>query len=104
MFSAIQECSVERLTRLLTNWKNAGVGSCCVIMSIHLSEQGKTFVADSSDINVIIPHSHGFQSNINCIKRCIQHFQYQGNYTNICGVASIMSAIVLKKKDLYQIC
>ena len=48
MFSAIQECSMERLTRLLTNWKNAGVGSCCVIMNIRLSEKGKTFVADST--------------------------------------------------------
>ena len=151
IFSAIQECSVERLTRLLTDWKNAGVESCCVIMNIRLSEKGKTFVADSTlsgnhwvciyhhfstnlwiyadslgfsppehlfqtlrpfretvqqiyvidncdDINLIIAHTHGIQSNINCTKRCIQHFPCQGNDMNICGVASIMSAIVLRNK------
>ena len=167
MFSAIQECSIERLTRLLTTWKNAGVESSCVIMNIHLSEKGMTFVGDSThtgnhwvcifynfrtnmwiyadslgfsppehlfetlrpfretvqqiytidnsnDMNLIIAHSHGIQSNINCTKRCIQHFPYQGNDMNICGVASNMSAIVLRNegfmsdilihKKLLQIC
>ena len=144
MFSAIQECLVERLTRLLTNWKNAGVESCCVIMNIPLSEKGKTFVADSTrngnhwvciyhhfstnlwiyadslgfsllehlfqtlrtfretvqqiyatdncnDINLIIAHWYGIQSNIHCTKRCMQHFPCQGNDMNICGVSCLPS-------------
>ena len=57
------------------------------------------YVIDNcDDINLIIAHTHGIQSNINCTKRCIQHFPCQGNDMNICGVASIMSAIVLRNK------
>ena len=57
------------------------------------------YVIDNcDDINLIIPHSHGIQSNTNCTKCCIQHFPCQGNDMNICGVTIIMSAILLRNK------
>ena len=65
MFSANQECSVERLTRLLTYWKNTCVESCCIIMNIRLSEKGKTFVADSTLTgNHWVSIYHQFSTNL----------------------------------------
>ena len=39
-----------------------------------------------------------FPGNKNCTESCIKYFPFQGTDMNICGAASILSAIILTKE------
>ena len=54
---------------------------------------------ESNETSLIIAHSHGFRGNKKCNNNCIQYFPYQGSDMNICGLASILSAVVLMNKS-----
>ena len=57
---------------------------------------------DSNETSLIMAHSHGFCVNKKCNKNCIKHFKHQGSDMNICGLASILSAVVLIKKSFVK--
>ena len=47
-------------------------------------------------------HPHSFRSNKHCTESCIKYVPFQGADINICGVATIMSAIVLINDALFS--
>lgn len=56
-------------------------------------------LVDSNKTNLIMANSHGFCVSRKCNKNCIKHFEHQGSDMNICGLASILSVVVLINKS-----
>ena len=56
----------------------------------------------TEDACLRVAHPHGFRSNKHCTESCIKYVPFQGADINICGVATIMSAIVLINDALFS--
>ena len=56
----------------------------------------------NEEASLIMLHSHMFPGNKNCAESCIKYFPFQGTDMNICGAATILSAIILTRKCFYQ--
>ena len=56
----------------------------------------------TEDACLCAAHPHSFRSNKHCTESCIKYVPFQSTDMNICGVATIMSAIVLTNDVLFS--